>query len=65
LFGLRVVAPQVPGALVVVIGGHVESALFNLGDNGVALAGDVPPNFHLDVNQAVEARLAELQPASG
>jgi high affinity sulfate transporter 1 len=42
LFGLRAVAPQVPGALVVVIGGLVASALFNLGDNGVALVGDVP-----------------------
>ena len=42
LFGLRAVAPQVPGALVVVIGGLLASALFNLGDNGVALVGDVP-----------------------
>jgi SulP family sulfate permease len=42
LFGLRAVAPKVPGALVVVIGGLVASALFNLGDNGVALVGDVP-----------------------
>ena len=42
LFGLRAVAPQVPGALVVVLGGLLASALFNLGDNGVALVGDVP-----------------------
>ena len=42
LFGLRAVAPQVPGALVVVIGGLVASALLDLGDGGVALVGDVP-----------------------
>jgi SulP family sulfate permease len=38
----------VRGALVVVIGGLVASALFNLGDNGVALVGEVPrglPSF--------------------
>jgi anti-anti-sigma factor len=42
LFGLRAVAPQVPGALVVVICGLLASSLFSLGDNGVALVGDVP-----------------------
>jgi high affinity sulfate transporter 1 len=42
LFGLRLAAPRVPGALVVVLGGLVASALFNLGDHGVALVGDVP-----------------------
>jgi high affinity sulfate transporter 1 len=42
IFGLRFVAPQVPGALVLVVGGLVVSWLFNLGDHGVALVGDVP-----------------------
>jgi SulP family sulfate permease len=42
LFGLRSVAPRVPGALVVVTGGLLASGLFDLGDNGVELVGDVP-----------------------
>src|SRR5204862_1228284 len=42
VFGLRVVAPQVPGALVLVVGGLVASGLFDLGAHGVALVGDVP-----------------------
>src|SRR4051812_36773049 len=42
LFGLRAVAPKVPGALVVVVGGLLASGLFNLGDHGVKLVGDVP-----------------------
>jgi SulP family sulfate permease len=42
LFGLRAVSPKFPGALAVVIGGLLASAVFNLGDNGVALVGDVP-----------------------
>ncbi|QBR92695.1 SulP family inorganic anion transporter [Nocardioides euryhalodurans] len=48
IFGLRVVAPQVPGALVLVVGGLAASWLFDLGDRGVALVGDVPrglPSF--------------------
>ena len=42
VFGLRWVAPQVPGALVLVVGGLLASWLFDLGDRGVALVGDVP-----------------------
>jgi high affinity sulfate transporter 1 len=42
VFGLRTVAPKVPGALVLVVGGLVASYLFDLGDHGVALVGDVP-----------------------
>ena len=42
VFGLRLVAPRVPGALVLVVGGLLASWLFNLGDHGVALVGDVP-----------------------
>lgn len=42
VFGLRRIAPKVPGALVLVVGGLLASWLFNLGDHGVALVGDVP-----------------------
>jgi high affinity sulfate transporter 1 len=42
VFGLRAVAPQVPGALVLVVGGLLAAALFDLGAKGVALVGDVP-----------------------
>ena len=68
LFGLRAVAPQVPGALVVVIGGLVASAAFNLGDNGVALVGDVPrglpsvdvPDLRLVADHALLVLLASV-----
>jgi len=42
IFGLRKVAPKAPGALVLVIVGLIASAVFNLGDLGVALVGEVP-----------------------
>ncbi|WP_434318664.1 SulP family inorganic anion transporter [Leifsonia sp. P73] len=42
VFGLRAVAPRVPGALVLVVGGLLASALFGLGAKGVALVGEVP-----------------------
>ena len=42
VFGLRVVAPKVPGALVLVVGGLLASWLLGLGDRGVALVGEVP-----------------------
>ena len=53
IFGLRRVAPRVPGALVLVIGGLIASTSLGLGDRGLALVGDVPsglpslalPNF--------------------
>ncbi len=50
VFGLRVVAPRVPGALVLVVGGLLASYVFDLGDHGVALVGDVPrglPSFDM------------------
>jgi sulfate permease, SulP family len=37
-----VVAPRVPGALVLVVGGLIAASAFHLGDHGVALVGDVP-----------------------
>jgi sulfate permease, SulP family len=42
VFGLRWVAPQVPGSLVLLVGGLIASWLFDLGDRGVALVGDIP-----------------------
>jgi SulP family sulfate permease len=42
VFGLRVVAPRVPGALVLVVGGLAASWLLNLDARGVALVGEVP-----------------------
>jgi sulfate permease, SulP family len=42
ILGLRVIAPKVPGALVLVVGGLLASSLLALGDHGVALVGAVP-----------------------
>jgi sulfate permease, SulP family len=42
ILGLRFAASAVPGALVLVAGGLLASWLFDLGDRGVALVGDVP-----------------------
>ncbi|MGA8046908.1 MAG: SulP family inorganic anion transporter [Dermatophilaceae bacterium] len=50
VFGLRRVAPSVPGALVLVVGGLTASWLLDLESRGVALVGDVPrglPTFEL------------------
>lgn len=42
VFGLRRIAPRVPGALVLVVGGLLANWLLDLGAHGVALVGDVP-----------------------
>jgi high affinity sulfate transporter 1 len=42
ILGLRFLAPSVPGALVLVVGGLLASAVFDLGAHGVALVGHVP-----------------------
>lgn len=50
VFGLRRIAPGVPGALVLVVGGLLASWLLDLGERGVALVGDVPrglPSFQV------------------
>jgi high affinity sulfate transporter 1 len=47
ILGLRRVAPAVPGALVLVAGGLLASALFDLGEHGVELVGDVPRGLPL------------------
>jgi SulP family sulfate permease len=55
ILGLRFAVPAIPGALVLVAGGLVASAVFDLGAHGVALVGHVPrglpapelPGWHL------------------
>ena len=50
VFGIKFFAPKVPGALVAVVLGIGATALFGLGDLGVALIGEVPrglPSFTL------------------
>jgi sulfate permease, SulP family len=50
VFGLRIFAPRVPGALVLVVGGLLASWLLDLGAHGVALVGEVPrglPRFEV------------------
>ncbi len=42
VFGLRVVAPAVPGALVLVVGGLLATPILGLEARGVALVGDIP-----------------------
>ena len=42
ILGLRFLAPRVPGALVLVVGGLLATWLFDLGAHGVALVGHVP-----------------------
>jgi len=42
IFGLKIVAPKVPGALVLVVLGLVASVALDLESRGVALIGDVP-----------------------
>jgi SulP family sulfate permease len=56
VFGLRSVAPAVPGALVLVVGGLLASRLLDLAAHGVALVGDVPrglPTIELPDTQAL------------
>jgi sulfate permease, SulP family len=50
VFGLRIFAPRIPGALVLVVGGLLASWLLDLGAHGVALVGEVPrglPRFEV------------------
>jgi high affinity sulfate transporter 1 len=50
VFGIKIFAPKVPGALVTVALGIAATVLFNLGDFGVELIGEVPrglPSFTL------------------
>lgn len=68
VFGVRRFAPRVPGALVLVVGGLLASWLFELGDRGVALVGDVPrglpsvalPNVALMWDNAATTAIAAI-----
>jgi high affinity sulfate transporter 1 len=42
VFGLRAVAPRIPGALVLLVGGLLATWAFDLQAMGVALVGDIP-----------------------
>jgi len=57
VFGLRMIAPRVPGALVLVVGGLLASWLLDLGAHGVALVGEVPrglPSLQVPDMQSVQ-----------
>ena len=68
IFGLRAIAPQIPGALVLVVGGLLASRIFELGVHGVALVGEVPrglptpalPKWSLVTNHASTIALAAV-----
>ena len=61
IFGLRSVAPRVPGALVLVIAGLIASAVFGLGERGLALVGDVPRGLPSLVLPDLEFVMENLQ----
>ena len=68
LFGIRAVAPTLPGTLFVVVGGLLASVFFDLDTRGVSLVGDVPrglpsvviPDMGLIVDNAAYAGIAAL-----
>ena len=50
VFGIKFVAPRIPGALALVVGGLIASFVFDFGARGVSLVGDVPsglPSFEI------------------
>ncbi len=68
IFGLRFVAPRVPGALVLVVGGLLASWLLGLEGRGVTLVGHVPsglpavvlPNFSYIADHLADVLTASL-----
>jgi SulP family sulfate permease len=58
VFGLRRLRPEVPGALVLVVGGLLANWAFGLADRGVSVVGDIPsglPRFSVpDLGLLVE-----------
>jgi sulfate permease, SulP family len=62
VFGLRVVAPRVPGALVLVVGGLAASWILDLDARGVALVGEVPRG--LPTLQVPEGQLLADHPST-
>jgi sulfate permease, SulP family len=64
---LRFAAPTIPGALVLVVGGLLASALLDLGSHGVDLVGDVPrglPALELPDLDVVQANVAVIGTAA-
>lgn len=61
IFGLRFFAPQVPGALILVIAGLIASVAFGLGERGLALVGDVPRGLPSLVLPDLEFIMENLQ----
>ena len=67
VFGMKLAAPKVPGALIAVVLGIVATALFSLGDHGVALIGDVPrglPSFAVPSLDLISDNLHTILPAA-
>jgi MFS superfamily sulfate permease-like transporter len=64
ILGLRFLAPKVPGALVLVIGGLIASRVFSLGDAGVTLVGPVPSGLPLPQVTSLDLTLRYLPEVS-
>ena len=67
ILGLRFAVPKVPGALVLVILGLLASAIFNLGELGIALVGEVPrglPSLALPSLQFIIENIATIGAAA-
>ena len=63
VFGVRVIAAKIPGALVLVVGGLLASWLFDLGSHGVALVGEVPrglPAFQVPSTQVLSGHASTV-----
>jgi SulP family sulfate permease len=63
VFGVRVIAPKIPGALVLVVGGLLASWLLDLGSHGVALVGEVPrglPAFQVPSTQVLSGHASTV-----
>ncbi len=55
---LRFIAPKIPGALVLVVGGLIASGLFDLAEYGIATVGDVPRGMPLPALPSLELMVA-------
>jgi SulP family sulfate permease len=60
ILALRFWAPKVPGALVLVVGGLLASALLDLGDRGVTLVGSVPSGLPVPQLPSLEIVLQNI-----
>jgi SulP family sulfate permease len=67
ILGLRFTIPKIPGALVLVVFGLLASIIFNLGDMGIALVGEVPrglPSIALPSLQFIIENIATIGAAA-